>query len=51
LLAGASTIQVGTQNFIDPATAERVVREIEDHCRAHAVFDVQELVGKLVTDR
>jgi nitrogen regulatory protein P-II 1 len=27
LLAGASTVQVGTQNFIDPASAERIVRE------------------------
>jgi dihydroorotate dehydrogenase (NAD+) catalytic subunit len=51
LLAGASTVQVGTQNFIDPATAERVVRELEDYCRNNAVFDVQELVGRLVTDR
>lgn len=51
LLAGASTVQVGTQNFIDPATAERVVREIEDYCRANAVFDVHELVGRLIADR
>jgi dihydroorotate dehydrogenase (NAD+) catalytic subunit len=50
-LAGATTVQVGTQNFIDPATSERVAREIEDFCRANAVFDVRELVGKLVTDR
>ena len=27
LLAGATTVQVGTQNFVDPASAERIVRE------------------------
>ncbi len=49
-LAGASTVQVGTQNFIDPASAERIVREIGEHCRHHAVSDVRELVGALSPD-
>jgi len=47
LLAGASTVQVGTQNFIDPSSAERVVREIDEYCRRHEVSDVDELVGAL----
>jgi dihydroorotate dehydrogenase (NAD+) catalytic subunit len=47
LLAGASTVQVGTQNFIDPASAERIVREIEEYCRQHDIWDVRELVGAL----
>jgi dihydroorotate dehydrogenase (NAD+) catalytic subunit len=46
-LAGATTVQVGTQSFIDPAAAERVVREIEDYCRAQGTSDVRELVGGL----
>jgi dihydroorotate dehydrogenase (NAD+) catalytic subunit len=49
LLAGASTVQVGTQNFIDPSSAERVVREIDEYCRRHDVSDVRELVGALST--
>jgi len=48
-LAGASTVQVGTQNFIDPASAERVVREVEEFCRQNAVTDARELVGALKT--
>jgi dihydroorotate dehydrogenase (NAD+) catalytic subunit len=48
-LAGASTIQVGTQNFIDPASSERVVREVEEFCRAHSISDLREIVGGLVT--
>lgn len=50
LLAGASTVQVGTQNFIDPASAERVVREIHDYCKQHAIGDVNELVGALAPE-
>jgi dihydroorotate dehydrogenase (NAD+) catalytic subunit len=48
-LAGASAVQIGTQNFIDPASAERIVREVEDFCRQNAVVDVSELVGALKT--
>jgi dihydroorotate dehydrogenase (NAD+) catalytic subunit len=48
-LAGASTVQVGTQNFIDPASSERVVREVEEFCRQNAVSDLRELVGALKT--
>jgi len=47
MLAGATAVQVGTQNFIDPASGERVVREIEDYCRQHAIEDVSRLVGGL----
>ena len=47
-LAGASTVQVGTQNFIDPASSEHVVREVEDFCRQNAISDLRELVGGLV---
>jgi dihydroorotate dehydrogenase (NAD+) catalytic subunit len=46
-LAGASTVQVGTQNFIDPASAERIVREVEEFCRQNMISDVRELVGAL----
>ena len=46
-LAGASAVQVGTQNFIDPSSAERIVREIEDFCRPHGISDLTELVGAL----
>jgi dihydroorotate dehydrogenase (NAD+) catalytic subunit len=48
-LAGASTVQVGTQNFIDPASAERIVREVEEFCHQNSVTDLRELVGGLKT--
>jgi dihydroorotate dehydrogenase (NAD+) catalytic subunit len=46
-LAGATTVQVGTQSFADPAASERIVRDIERFCRAQGVSDVRELVGAL----
>jgi dihydroorotate dehydrogenase (NAD+) catalytic subunit len=48
-LAGASTVQVGTQNFIDPASSERIVRELEEFCRSSGIADLRELVGGLAT--
>jgi dihydroorotate dehydrogenase (NAD+) catalytic subunit len=47
LLAGASTVQVGTQNFVDPDSAGRIVRELEAALRAQGVSDVREIVGAL----
>jgi dihydroorotate dehydrogenase (NAD+) catalytic subunit len=46
-LAGASTVQVGTQNFVDPAASERMVREITSFCQAERISDVREIVGAL----
>jgi len=47
LLAGASCVQVGTQSFVDPASAERIIREMEEYCRAQGVTDVREIIGAL----
>jgi dihydroorotate dehydrogenase (NAD+) catalytic subunit len=47
LLAGASTVQVGTQNFIDPASAEHIAHDLEDFCHRTGVGDVRELIGAL----
>jgi dihydroorotate dehydrogenase (NAD+) catalytic subunit len=47
LLAGASTVQVGTQNFVDPDTAGRIVRDLQDALGRQGVSDVREIVGAL----
>ena len=48
LLAGASAIQIGTANFIDPAISAKVAKGIVDYCEKHGVEDVNELVGGLI---
>ena len=47
LLAGATAIQVGTANFINPRTAIEIVSGINDYCERQGVEDVGELVGGL----
>lgn len=47
ILAGATAIQVGTANFIDPGAAGRVVREMEQWLEEHNVATVKELIGGL----
>jgi dihydroorotate dehydrogenase (NAD+) catalytic subunit len=47
LLAGASTVQVGTQNFVDPDKACRITRDLAAALAAEGVSDVRELVGAL----
>jgi len=49
LLAGASAIQVGTANFIDPAISVKIVEGIEAYMLKHRISDVNELIGGLQT--
>jgi len=46
-LAGASTVQVGTQSFIDPDCSGHIVRDLEARLAADGVTDVREIVGAL----
>lgn len=48
LLAGASAIQIGTANFIDPAISAKVAKGIVEYCERQGVKDVNELVGGLI---
>ncbi len=45
IMAGATAVQVGTANFIDPAAAQRVVSEIEEYCNRTGVSDINQLRG------
>jgi dihydroorotate dehydrogenase (NAD+) catalytic subunit len=47
LLAGASAIQIGTANFIDPSISEKVVDGIADYLERHGFNSVQEIIGAL----
>lgn len=48
LLAGASAIQIGTANFIDPAISAKVAKGIVEYCERQGVGDVNELVGGMI---
>jgi dihydroorotate dehydrogenase (NAD+) catalytic subunit len=50
MLAGASAIQVGTANFIDPGVSVKIVNGIEAYLRLHKINSAAELVGALKTN-
>lgn len=47
LLAGASAIQIGTANFIDPSISEKIVMGIEEYLIRHNYSSVNEIIGAL----
>lgn len=47
LIAGASAVQIGTANFIDPSTPVKVLEGIEQYLERHSISDVKELIGSL----
>ena len=47
LLAGASAVEVGTYNFVDPSVTTHIVDGIEDYMRRHGFTDIQDLIGAL----
>jgi dihydroorotate dehydrogenase (NAD+) catalytic subunit len=47
LLAGATAIEIGTANFIDPAITVKVVKGIEEYLVRHGFNSVNELIGAL----
>lgn len=47
MLAGASAIEIGTANFIDPAISAKVAAGITDYCERHGFEKATDLVGAL----
>lgn len=45
IMAGATAIQIGTANFLDPAATMHVLDEITDYCKRHGVSDINSLRG------
>lgn len=47
MLAGASAIQIGTANFIDPAVTVKVAEGINDYLDRHGFSSVRDIIGAL----
>ncbi len=45
MLAGATAIQVGTANFIDPAITIKIIEYIQDYMVRHGIEDIKEIIG------
>jgi dihydroorotate dehydrogenase (NAD+) catalytic subunit len=50
MLVGASAIQVGTANFINPATGIEIAQGIRKYCERYSIHDVGTLVGGMRAD-
>lgn len=49
LLAGATAVQIGTANFIDPAITMKVIDGIEEYLARHGFASVTDIIGALET--
>ncbi len=47
LIAGATAVQVGTANFVDPSAMLTVIRGIEEFCVNEGLDDINQLIGSL----
>ena len=47
MLAGASAIQVGTANFVDPSVTMKIIDYMEDYCQRHGVADINDIIGMI----
>jgi dihydroorotate dehydrogenase (NAD+) catalytic subunit len=47
LIAGASAVQVGTANFVNPCTAVEIVDGLAGYCRENGLMHLRELTGTL----
>lgn len=47
LMAGATAVEIGTANFIDPTTTIRVIDGMNEWLDSHGVKDVHEIIGCL----
>ena len=48
ILAGATAIQVGTANFLDPSAAQTIAVEMEEYLVQNGIADIRDLIGALV---
>lgn len=45
LLAGATAVEVGTMNFVDPAITVKVAKGIDDYLERHGFASVRDIIG------
>jgi dihydroorotate dehydrogenase (NAD+) catalytic subunit len=50
ILAGATAIQIGTANFIDPTVSVEIVDGINNYLNRHGIESVQDIIGGLILD-
>ena len=47
MIAGASAVQIGTANFIDPASSEKIIDGLKLYCGQNSIKDINEIAGSI----
>jgi len=45
MLAGATAVEIGTANFIDPAVTMKTIDFMNEYCARHGIADINEIIG------
>ena len=45
LMAGATAVEIGTANFIDPTITVKIVDRLRDYCIRHNIDDINDIIG------
>jgi dihydroorotate dehydrogenase (NAD+) catalytic subunit len=47
LITGATAVQVGTANFLNPQISEQLVMDLENYCQQNDIKDINQLIGSI----
>lgn len=47
IIAGASAVEIGTANFINPAITVQIIDEIESYMSRYSISDIHDLIGSI----
>lgn len=47
LITGATAVQVGTANFLNPHISEHLVIDLENYCHQNHIHDINQLIGSI----
>lgn len=48
MIVGASAVQIGTLNFIDPTAPMKIIEELENYCQQMNIKSISELTGSYI---
>jgi dihydroorotate dehydrogenase (NAD+) catalytic subunit len=48
MIVGASAVQIGTLNFIDPTVSEKMINDLENYCIENNIQKISELTGSYI---
>ncbi|MCX7697986.1 MAG: dihydroorotate dehydrogenase [Candidatus Goldbacteria bacterium] len=47
MMAGATAVQIGTANFIDPLTCVKVIKDLQYYLKENKIYDINKIIGAI----